>query len=522
MAIDRIEAAQIITCDPLRPAARSMTFKGATIAGLDQCGDGHSTDASTGNVLRMPGCWVVPGLIDSHLHLLMGGLSLGRLDLSGVRSRGEFEALVSQRSAQLNHDQWTEAFGWSEHVWGGERPTHAWLAGAGSRPAVAWRCDQHVALVNQAAMSLLDLSRDPPGGKVERDSMGNPTGLLIEQAAWQLLGPRIPQPTAETKLQACRAACRHLNSLGITTAGAMEYLCDVESILAPARDSGSLTVRLRTTLLDREDPLPFGRARAIDASEFLEVIGFKSFADGTLGSSTAAMLEPYLDGTGSGSLLERALAGDLEQWMRAVLEAGYSPSIHAIGDRALACVIAAALLTDPEMRCRVEHAQLVSDATMPLLKGRTLSMQPYHKATDAPLARTRLGRSRCAGMFAFRDLLATGARLAFGSDWPIVTADPIAGMRCAITGIAEDSNAYETRQNLTPAEALAAYTTCAARCLGLEGKAGRLAPGHFADAVVLDRNPLECDWAWAPPRVIMTIAAGEVRHDARTAHAIHA
>ncbi|MSQ89889.1 MAG: hypothetical protein EXS01_00635, partial [Phycisphaerales bacterium] len=359
---------------------------------------------------------------------------------------------------------------------------------------------------------------DIAGGTIVRDAHGAPTGLLLEQSAWKILVPRIPAPSLPMRRQACADACAHLLSVGITTVGAMEYLDDIEQVLVPARDTGSLTVRLALTALDRERPLPFARANAIRGDDWLRIIGFKSFADGTLGSSTASMLDDYCDATDcadrAGSLMEHARDGTLADWMREVLAANYSPSVHAIGDRALGEVLRAAIAADPHLRTRFEHAQTVHPDSIPQYRGRIISMQPFHKATDAPLARTRLGAHRASRVFQFRSFLGAGARLAFGSDWPISSGNPLEGMRAAITGRALDGKIYGEDQNLSPYEAIAAYTTGAAACLGDSAQLGRLTPGAHGDFIALDRNPLECNWMDEAPRVLLTAVGGVVRYNA--------
>ncbi len=512
VSLQHVTAARVWTGNPDAPWARSISIDGGRVTAIDE------NPAPSLRALDLGGTWILPGFIDAHLHLLMGGLSLRRLDLSSAKSRGEFEQLIAQRTQTLAPGQWLEAWGWDESRWDGERPTREWLRAAGDRPAVAWRCDQHSALVNDAVIHLLDLRSDPVGGSIVRDSSGAPTGLLLEQAAWKRLVPCIPAPSLQMRKQACAAACAHLLSVGITSAGAMEYLDDIESVLAPAREDGSLSVRVRATVLDRERPLPFKRANAVKHDDFLRVIGFKSFADGTLGSSTASMLAPYSDApdnSASGALMEHALEGTLATWMREVLEAGYSPSVHAIGDRALTEALKAAVESDPHLRVRFEHAQTVDPYSLEAFRGRILSMQPFHKATDAPLARVRLGAERENRTFRFREFLKHRARLAFGSDWPIVTADPLEGMRVAITGRALDGLAYGTSQNLTPHEAITAYTTGAANALDNWTSVGSLTPGNHADFVALDRDPLTCDWLTAPPQVLITVVGGVIRHDAR-------
>jgi len=471
-------------------------------------------DASSADI-RFTGGWILPGLIDAHLHLTLGSLSLTRLDLGGTSSRSEFMERIAKRHAGLSADQWLEAFGWDESLWGGAQPDATWLQAAADRPAVAWRCDQHVALCNKAAMAELDLSREVAGGTIVRSADGQPTGLLLEQAAWQLLVPRIPPPPIDVQRRALQQGCRHLLSLGVTAVGAMEYLQQVEELMAPLRNEASLGVRVAVTVLDRTGALPLDRARRIAQSESLRVIGFKSFADGTLGAATAAMIDPYENAAGRGTLVEHALAGTLEAWMREVLAADFSPSVHAIGDRALAETLACAERCDPQRRVRFEHAQTVDPASLPRFAGRRVSMQPFHKFGDAPVALDRLGAQRMNRVFRFRDYREAGACLAFGSDWPIVSASPIDGMRSAITGITRSGRVQGTDQCLTPAEAIDGYTVEAARCLEEWNGVGTLGGGSHADMVVLDRNPLECDWLRAPPRVICTLVDGRIVHDAR-------
>ncbi len=516
MPLRTVTDAHIWTGDPLRPWAKSMTIADGRVESLSE----RST-SSPSDLPQLRDAWIIPGLIDSHAHLLMGGLFMRRLDLSLAKSRDDFDRLIALHAAQLAPDRWVEAFGWDEQHWDGTRPDLSWLRAAGDRPAIAWRCDQHVVLVNGRVLELLGLVQrcdDIPGGTVVRDERGAATGLLLEQAAWKVLGPRIPPPTLAMRSQACRDACAHMLSLGVTTVGSMEYLDDIEHVLAPARNDGSLTLRIRATVLDRDRPLQFARADAVGGDDFLRVIGFKSFADGTLGASTAAMLDDYCDATDStqrrGSLMEHALEGTLAEWMREVLRASYSPSVHAIGDRALAELLSVAVAHDPELRTRFEHAQTVHPDSLAKFRNRLVSMQPFHKATDAPLARTRLGAHRNNRLFQFRSFLSAGARLAFGSDWPISSADPLEGMRVAITGEALDGTLYGENQNLTACEALAAYTSGAAECLGEAQQLGRLTPGSYADFVALDRNPLACNWMDESPQVLMTVVQGVVRYDA--------
>ena len=152
MSIHHVTAARIWTGDTTAPWAKCMSIENGLINSLD-----HKPPQSK-HTLNLDEAWILPGLIDSHLHLLMGGLSLGRLDLSSARSREEFEKLIDARAAQLAPDRWLESFGWNENNWGGEKPNSTWLRSAGDRPAIAWRCDQHSAVINQQACAILGLN----------------------------------------------------------------------------------------------------------------------------------------------------------------------------------------------------------------------------------------------------------------------------------------------------------------------------------------------------------------------------
>ncbi|MHC5024221.1 MAG: amidohydrolase, partial [Planctomycetota bacterium] len=244
------------------------------------------------------------------------------------------------------------------------------------------------------------------------------------------------------------------------------------------------------------------------------VIGYKAFLDGTFGSGTARMLAEYADDPGNrGLFVELAHDGHLLDWARAVAAAGLSPSLHAIGDEAVRLALDVIDAIGLDARPRIEHAQNIDRADLPRFDGVFASMQPLHKADDGRSLARRLGPDRLDGAFAFRRLQDAGARLAFGSDWPVVSCDPIAGIRAAVTGLTMDGEPCLVDQNLSVGEALVAYTRGAAACLGVDD-AGMLRSGGLADLVLLDSDPFTADWTLAPPRVLLTIAGGRVVYDA--------
>ena len=512
--------ARVWTADPLRPHARRVSIREGRIVSVDgvaatgepRASDGSMPSSAAHDVLDLEGRWIGPAFIDAHLHLTLGAATLAQCDLSACASRAEFERRIASHAARLDaageRGAWLVAFGWNEADWRGTAPAQAWLDAAGERPAVAWRMDQHACLVNAAALARLDASRvatGVDGGEIDRDAAGAPTGFFREQAAWKLVIPAIPEPSTAAKRANLAKACAHLHTLGLGSVGSMEYLRDIRSVYLPGRDA--LTLRVHATVLDRDWPLGEPPEIPAESSDFFRVIGLKSFADGTLGSRTAWMLEPYADARAtSGLAMEHTLRGELAAWMRAVQALGLSPSVHAIGDRAARELLDAMDACADAPAPRFEHAQTLHRDDIPRLAGRFASMQPLHKADDARLAIARLGHARIGRFFAFRALLAHGARLAFGSDWPIVSPDPLLGIKAAVTGLDLDGRPFATEHSISVHEALVAYTRTAAEMLGLPG--GMLRPGRAADLVVLDRSPFETDWTRELPRVEATVVGG--------------
>ena len=499
------------TADPAHPRATSIDIEDGTIAAVD-------APARPGMpvVTLAPGAVALPGIIDGHLHLTLGALGLAQLDLSGVRSRGEFEAAVAGAARTLAPGRWLRAHGWDESRWGGERPTRGWLRAAGDAPCVAYRMDHHACLVNDAVLALVGDAPCPEGGEIVRDARGAPTGLLLEQAAWQLVNPRIPVPPAVDRQAAVRRAIAHCHAFGITAVGSMEYEADLREVYEPMRagDPQALTLRILATILDRDWPVDRAWGAAFPADERLRIVGWKSFADGTLGSRTARMLRPYADDAPNRGMLVEFAAHSVERvrtWAGDTLAAGFSPAVHVIGDEALRVTLDAIEPVDPNRLARYEHCQTIDDADLPRMRGRIASMQPLHKAYDAAVAPVRLGADRMRAFFRFRDLADAGARLAFGSDWPIVSCDPWLGIRAAVTGLDVDGRPCRTDQNLSVEESLVAYTRGAADALRAPDL-GRLAPGARADLCILASDPFAHDWSRGTPNVAATIAGGRVVH----------
>ena len=509
----RIEG-RIWTADPARPWASSVEWQSGTVVAVD------APPSPGARTVRLPASHVVlPGLIDAHLHLSLGALSLAQLDLSHVRSRAEFERAVAGAARALPPGRWLRAHGWHEANWGGERPTRAWLAGAGDVPCVAYRMDHHACLVNDAVLARIADQACPEGGEIVRDSAGTPTGLLLEQAAWRLVNPIVPEPPADDRQAAVLRAHAHCNAFGVTAVGSMEYERDLREVHVPIgeRLGPARTLRVLATILDRDWPVDRTWGRALRPDGHLRIVGWKNFIDGTLGSRTARMLAPYADDAGNRGMLVEMAAESRERlhaWARETVEIGFSPSMHAIGDEAMRVALDAVDRSDTDRIARFEHCQTLDDADLARMRGRIASMQPLHKADDARIAHARLGEARMRSFFRFRDLVDAGARLAFGSDWPIVSCDPRLGIRAAVTGLDLDGRPCRTDQNLSVEESLVAYTRGAAYALRAPDL-GMLAAGRAADVCVLAADPFAWDWHGETlPPVAATVAGGRTVHGA--------
>lgn len=464
--------------------------------------------------IDLGGAVVTPGLVDAHVHLLLAGEALVHLDLSQVDGREGFESAIEAAHADLPEDRWLIATGWNQTGWQrDEMPDRDWLRAAGSRPVVCWRCDWHCAVVNEVVLRMLDLKGSSlTGGLIVRRRDGTPSGVLLEAAAWELLQPLIPPLPEQLRGEAIDRAAEIMVRSGITTARSMEYRSDIESHFVPRSDA--LPLRLSLVQLDRTLPVDTDWHAAVPRTDRFALTGCKAFLDGTLGSRTAKLSSPYSDSPEtSGVWVELALEDRDERWCREVVAAGLAPVIHAIGDAAVGRALRVLRDVPDALRPTIEHAEVIPPERLPALGGMRLSVQPTHRASDAAMARARLG-DRAAWVLPLRDMRRAGARLSFGTDWPIVPVDPVATLRAAITGEDVSGNPFFSEQRLDPLEAMLAATVDAAEACGFGTD---LRCGCRADFVVWDGDPFEdiCAASVQATFVEGTLVAGALRQGVR-------
>ncbi|MEK6674879.1 MAG: amidohydrolase, partial [Planctomycetota bacterium] len=474
---------------------------------------------------------VIPGMTDSHVHMIGGGLQLGRLNLREVKSKEEFIKAVAEAAKKRKPGEWILGGRWSVESWAeSASPKKDWIDSVTRTvPVLLWRMDGHQALVNSVALQLTGITdytpKDPAGGEIERDRYTMaPTGILKESAIdW--VERIVPKPSAAELDEALLRAIKLANSFGITSVHDMSEPNHLEPFQRAHR-SGALTIRV-TSYLSVED----WTAHVNDVQRFpihdelLRVAGCKGYMDGSLGSRTAYMHEPYADAS-TDSKYPRgqltAFANPPETFQNRINkldEAGLQSAVHAIGDEGIHLLLNAYETVSKngrkDSRHRVEHAQHLRVEDIPRFAklGVVASMQPYHKADDARYAEKALGSARLGGSYAFRQLVDAGALVVFGSDFPVVTLDPFAGIHSAVTAKTLTGEVWLKDHSLTTAEALRSYTVWPQKAIHREDQLGTLEAGKLADIAILSEDPLSVPADnLATIRAWKTILGGKIVH----------
>lgn len=495
---------------PSSPEPTAIAVTGDSIVAVGTDAQVRSRVGDKTKVIDAEGRRVIPGITDSHTHLVSGGFQLARLALRDVRSREEFIQAVQTEVKKKNKGEWVIGGRWSVESWDKpEPPNKAWLDPiSADNPVFLSRMDGHQALVNSAALKLAGIDANGPpdsvGGEIERDpKTREPTGILKE-SSMDLLDRFIPKPTRTERQEALLRALKHANSFGITSVHDMSQLADLE-VFRQASEQNTLTVRI-TTYLNVED----WSARFEDAEQAKELwttpmfrmAGFKGFIDGSLGSRTAFMREPYNDAAPTtlhprGQLTAFASSQTFRPLVAQTDAKDLQMAVHAIGDEGIHLLLnayeAAARQNDStDRRHRVEHAQhlLVSDIPRFSKLGVVASMQPFHKADDGRYAEKAIGAERLKGSYAFRQLVDAKALVVFGSDWPVVTLNPFAGIDAAVNARTLSGEVWLPSHSLTVEEALRAYTVSPPKAVHQESRLGTLEVGKLADMVILIDDPL--------------------------------
>jgi predicted amidohydrolase YtcJ len=421
------------------------------------------------------------------------------VDLKGVGSVQEAVRRVALHVATTPSGAWITGAGWDQNAWPGARfPTRHDLDEVSPEvPVVLNHTSAHCVWVNSAALRAAGVTQEtlcPAGGVIDLDQHGEPVGILRDNAS-KLVMQVMPRPTQADRISSVERAIQHAHSLGLTGVHAMNVGRGEFQALHALNDSARLKLRVRLFLAhERLDEWIERNLASGDGDDMLRCGGVKFFSDGALGSLTAWMFEPYATSSDCGFPLQPV--EELEADVRRCLEHGFAPAIHAIGDRANHEVLdLLERLRDvtPGLPRRVEHAQLLAKDDVPRFQQLrvAVSAQPVHATADWRKADREWG-ARGRGAYVFASLLRSGANLAFGSDTPVETMDPLAGVHAAVSRQApegEPSGGWYPDERLRLDEALRAYTTGPAVALGEGGTSGRIAAGCLADFVVLNEDP---------------------------------
>lgn len=473
-------------------------------------------------VIDAGGRFVVPGFVDGHAHLLRTGFAMQAVDLKQTASVEDAVRRVAVRVGETPAGGWIRGAGWDQNGWPGARfPDRRLLdAVAPEHPVVLDHTSGHCVWVNTVALRLAGVTAATPapeGGAVDIGDDGEPSGILRDNAS-RLVRAVVPPPTQTDRIEAVRQAIAHAHSSGVTGVHAMDAGRGEFQAMHVLNDSGRLRLRIRAFV--SASKLDEWIERAVttgDGDEMLRIGGVKFFADGALGSLTAWTSEPYASSGDCGFPLQPP--DDLERDVRRCLEHGLAPAVHAIGDRANHIVLdiyERARSLAPNLPRRIEHAQLLmpSDIARFAELGVAASVQPIHATQDMAKVDREWGE-RGAYAYTFASLLASGANLAFGSDSPVETMDPLAGVHAAVTRQRADgrlAGGWYAGERLSRTAAIDAYTLGCARAVGDAGASGRIAPGHHADFVVLSHDLRELDdpMRILDARVEMTAVGGEI------------
>src|SRR2546426_568335 len=484
------------------PQPGAVAVRGGKIL---QVGDSAAVAPLIGSrthVVDARGGLVMPGFADGHTHFISGGFQLASVDLRNAATPQEFVRRLKEYAKSLKPGEWILGGDWDHTLWPGQMlPRHEWVDSVTpNNPVFVSRLDGHEALANNAALKVAGITKatpTPPGGEILRDKSGEPTGIFKDQALG-LIEHAVPNPSPEQRDSALARALAHAASLGVTATGFMSASWADLASFRRLEKADRLTVRAALYL-----PLEDWRAvaetlhRSGSGDDWVKIGGLKGFMDGSAGARTAYFFDPYADSAGYYGLLQHS-ERDMGTWIGNADSAGLQIAVHAIGDRANAILLdiydSVARAHGPrDRRFRDEHSQHLRPADIPRFSriGVVASMQPYHAIDDGRWVEQRIGPERIKSTYAFRTLLDTHARLAFGSDWTVAPLDPILGIYAAVTRRTLDGKnpgGWVPRQKITVAEALRAYTVGSAYATFDEAKRGVLAPGYDADVVVIDRN----------------------------------
>lgn len=508
-------------------SADAVSLRGDTILQVGYWKDLKVTAGPNTELIDGQNGLLVPGFIDSHVHLREGSQSLISVQLRDASTPEEFIARIAKFCSGRDTALWVLGGLWNHELWGGTLPTRHWIDSVSENvPVFLNRLDGHMAVANTAAIIRAGLRLDDQnihveGGEIVRDEQGLMTGVFKDNAM-DLIYRRIPPTPVEEEDKGLDSAMQYLLSQGVTSVHNMGTWEDVEWF-EKIKEQGKLDIRIYacTPLSQWQKLADLRKNLGNHDDKWLKVGGLKGFMDGSLGSHTAAFFDDFTDKPGDqGFLINKE--EDMAEWITAADSAGLHCVIHAIGDRAnhLLLNIFESLNQKHgprDRRFRIEHAQhFKSDDILRTARlGIIPSMQPYHAIDDGCWAEKVIGPERAKTSYAFKSFFDMGATVAFGSDWFVAPADVLAGIDAAVKRQTLDGKhpeGWHSEQCISVEQALRAYTRNAAFSVFEEASKGTIAPGYLADLVLLDHNIIRSPRDLKNTQVKWTMVGGMIKY----------
>ena len=528
-----ITDAAVYTADKQHPKAEAVAIIGDRIVAV---GSRAAIDLWRGaetKVIDADRKLALPGFNDAHVHFIQGGAQLDQVQLTDAASPEEFAKRIATQMKKTPKGEWILGGRWDETKWPKqELPTKELVDPVtGTAPIFVERYDGHEALANSAAMKLAGVNAktaDVPGGVIVRDGNGNPTGIF-KDAAQELIYKAIPPMSHEQRVRVARRALEHAASLGVTSVQHMNPEFADVAAYSELAENGELTARVYAVPMETDwrDQAKVGIRHAWGSS-YLRLGAVKGYADGSLGSRTACMFEPFADDPENRGLLSDEMhpPSAMRERLMGADAAGLQIRVHAIGDRAISMMLD--IFGDIEkehgyhdQRFAIEHAQHMAQKDFERFAKLHViaSMQPYHAIDDGRWAEKRLGHDRARYSYAWRSFLDQGVTLAFGTDWPVAPLNPMLGLYAAVTRATLDGKnpgGWIPDEKITLPEAIEAYTMGAAFAEFQEREKGSITPGKLADMVILSDNIFNLKpEAIRDVKVETTIVGGKVVYAAR-------
>ena len=511
-----IKNGKVFTANDARPWAEAVACKSGKIIAVGKGLDINRFIGPATRVLDVHGRLVIPGLIDAHTHFSSGGRSLISLSFRGINTIAKVQEMVTAKIKELPPGALVSGSEYDHTLFpGGHWPTKEDLDKVSpDNPVVIRRVDGHSIWVNSLALKRSEITRDttdPFGGEILKDpKTGEPTGILTE-AATGMVKVRGDEVKSTPERDILRGL-EHAAALGLTGVHTDSDLIEIK-LYNKLKAEGRLSLRVYAWLPAEGLDSYIRKGIHQGQGDDMVRVGFqKVFIDGTLGSGTALMFAPFSDEPGKSGLPQMPEA-ELDALFEKAQMNGYQTGTHAIGDKGVNWVLNAVerarkKFGTNDLRHRIEHAQIIAPSDVPRFKqlGVIASMQPTHCTTDMRFCESRVGKERSKGAYIWRTLLDNGAKLAFGSDWPVEPLDPMRGLYSAVTrkNIEGDfpEGGWFPEQRLTMEEAVKLFTSGSSYASFEENIKGTLEPGKLADMVVLTK-----DLFAIPPREILTTEA---------------